>query len=328
MNRSEPGGTGSGRQERRPAGVRRGGTERAVANAPVSYGVFELAPTGPPFVAADVLLTDLADAGYDGVDLGPPGYLGDVDAIAENLTAHRLALAGGWISLRFPDAAGFADDLGELDRLLDLFVAAAAAGAPPPKPTLADAGSPIRRANPGRGWDRPEIRLPDADWGAFAARVSIAADHVRRRGLEPTFHHHACTYVEAPVEIERLLELTDIGLCLDTGHLLLGGGDPMRAWDSWRARINHLHVKDCRMDVLQRCVAEGASMESVWSQGVFCALGAGDLDVEAFLGAVCGSDYAGWLVVEQDVIPGPHTTVAAITAEQRHNREVVRRHGF
>jgi inosose dehydratase len=53
-----------------------------------------------------------------------------------------------------------------------------------------------------------------------------ALELARSRGLEPSFHHHAGSYVEAPWEIERLLELTDVGLLLDTGHLAVGGGDP------------------------------------------------------------------------------------------------------
>ncbi len=299
-----------------------------VANAPVSFGVFELAAEGPPFIDGEALLAALAAAGYDGVDLGPPGYLGGATDIRGRLARHGLGLAGGWVELRFRDPGGFAADLAELDAALDVFVAAGRDGFPPPRPTLADAGSPVRQANPGRGADRPEIRLPDDEWPVFAARVRTAVTHVRARGLDPTFHHHACTYVEAPIEIERLLELTDVGLCLDSGHLLLGGGDPIAAWRAWRPRINHLHLKDCHLEVLRASVALGLPMREVWSRGVFCALGAGDLDVSRLLADIAGSDYQGWLVVEQDVIPSPATRVADIVAEQARNRAVLRRHGI
>ena len=304
------------------------GASIRVANAPVTFGVFELAGDGPPFIGADDLLAALASSGYDGVDLGPPGYLGTTATLAATLARHGLGLAGGWVDLRFSEPLGFGADLAGLDHALDLFEAAVRPGYPPPRPTLADAGSAVRQANPGRGADLPAIRLADAAWPAFAERVQTAAERVRGRGLEPTFHHHACTYVEAPVEIERLLELTDVGLCLDSGHLLLGGGDPLSAWRDWRPRINQLHLKDCHLGVLRRCVAEGRPMREVWSRGVFCELGAGDLDVATLLTEVAASDYRGWLVVEQDVIPGPAVRVDDLVREQARNRQVLRRHGI
>ena len=299
-----------------------------VANAPVTFGIFELAAAGPPFIDGDDLMGQLAAAGYEGVDLGPPGYLGGVSEIGARLLAHGLGLAGGWVALRFTDPAGFSQDLGALESALDVFLAGTRDGYPAPRPTLADAGSALRQANPGRGADLPEIRVADADWPGFAGRVQTAVDRVRARGLEPTFHHHACTYVEAPVEIERLLDLTDVGLCLDTGHLLLGGGDPLDAWHRWRSRINHLHLKDCHLDVLRDCIREGAPMREVWSRGVFCALGEGDLDLDGLLAAITGSAYHGWLVVEQDLIPGASTRPGDLVAEQTRNREVLRRHGI
>ncbi|MGH9066390.1 MAG: sugar phosphate isomerase/epimerase family protein [Acidimicrobiales bacterium] len=314
-----------------------------MANAPVSWGVFELTTDLEPFVGPDDLLAAVAGAGYEGVDLGPAGYLGRGEELGRRLAGHGLGLAGGWIEMRFSDRDGFEADLAGLSEALDLFEAATAggaggkagvgkAGAGPggrwwPKPTLADAGSAGRKANPGRGAEMAELGLSDRQWAELADRVELAAGRVRARGFEPTFHHHAGTYVEAPQEIERLLDLTDVGLCLDSGHILLGGGDPMAALSDWGERINHLHVKDCRLEVLRQCLAEGAGMAEVWSRGVFCGLGAGDLDLDGFLGQVLAGGYQGWLVVEQDVIPGPGIVPAAVAAEQARNRAVLRGHG-
>jgi inosose dehydratase len=301
-----------------------------IANAPVSYGVFEMTVrTLANLPGPDALLDAVAAAGYHGVDLGPLGFLGEGAALRDRLCDRGLDLAGGWVAMRFADPIGFEEDLATLDRALATFVAVAAADpAWHPKPTLADAGSPGRVANPGRGKDLPEIGLDDAGWRRLASGVTRAAERCRATGLEPTFHHHACTYVEAPHEIERLLELTDVGLCLDTGHLLLGGGDPVRALRDWVGRINHVHLKDVCLAVLERVIAEQAGMEAVWSRGAFRELGTGDLDVDAFLTALRTVGYAGWLVVEQDRIPGPGETIAEAAAAQARNRAFLAARGL
>jgi len=299
-----------------------------VANAPVSFGIFELTESAGDLPEADDVAGAVAAAGYDGIDLGPVGYLGS-DDIAGRLRRHGLSLAGGWVALRFPDPNGFEKDLAELDQALEVFTAAVEVDPDnPPKPTLADAGSQARRDNPGRGTDLPELGLDDDGWRTLARNVSRAADACRARGLEPTFHHHACTYVEAPHEIERLLEETDIGLCLDSGHLVLGGGDPLDALKSWAGRINHIHVKDCRLEVLRRVVEAGEGMEAVWERGAFCELGTGDVDVDGFLAGVAGLGYEGWIVVEQDTIPSADVSFEDIALAQARNREFLRPRGF
>ncbi|NHB85192.1 TIM barrel protein [Tessaracoccus sp. HDW20] len=94
------------------------------------------------------------------------------------------------------------------------------AGGPRPLPTIADAGDDARKARPGGA---PELQLSGAAWDLFVARLERVAAHVRSLGLEPTFHHHAVTYIETPAEIDAFLRDTSMGLTFDTGHLLLGG---------------------------------------------------------------------------------------------------------
>jgi inosose dehydratase len=302
-----------------------------VANAPVSYGVFEMTiDTVPGLPKPTQLLELVAGAGYEGVDLGPLGFFGERADLRRRLEEHGLSLAGGWVALRLTEPDGLKEDLAMLDRALDSFEAAAEGVEPRwrPKPTLADAGSDARRANPGRGKDLPEIGLDEAGWRRLADGVQQAAERCRARGLEPTFHHHACTHVEAPHEIERFLELTDVGLCLDTGHLLLGGGDPVQAIRDWGDRVNHVHVKDARLDVLNQVIAERAGMLEVWKRGAFCALGTGDVDIEGFLAALQARGYEGWLVVEQDRIPAPGESVDAAAQDQVRNRAFLRARGI
>ena len=295
-----------------------------VAGAPVSFGVFELAPEdGVDLVLPDELCAVLQRQEYEGVDMGPIGFLGRGQALRDRLAKYGLELAGGWIDLPFSDNAAFSEALGGLDAALDVFSEAAEASPEfLPLPTLACSGSPERRANPGGG---AEHALTSSQWRGFAENVMTAADQVRTRGFEPTFHHHACTYVETPEEIDELLARTDIGLTLDTGHLILGGGEPVAGWQRWGARVNHLHLKDARVEVLRAIIKNKGDMRAVWTGKAFVPLGAGDLDVDTFMRLVTQSGYQGWLVIEQDTIPTVGDDPRLIEADHRTNREGLRK---
>jgi inosose dehydratase len=295
-----------------------------IANAPLSYGAFEVTVGVYPNVpGAEELLAEMARAGYAGTELGPPGYLGEGLELRERLERHGLGMAGGFVPIHFSEPDRWEEDFRGLDRTLELFAAAGDAGA---RPVLADAGSPERVANPGRGKDMREIGLDDAGWRRLAEGVKRAEERSRERGFEPTFHHHGATYVEAPWEIERLMELTDVGVLLDTGHLLLGGGDPIAALREWGPRVNHVHAKDVRLGVLEDVVAERADMLEAWARGVFCPLGEGDVDLPAFFRALGDSGYEGWVVVEQDRIPREDEPLSESAADQAHNRTWLREH--
>jgi inosose dehydratase len=295
-----------------------------VANAPCSFGAFEITVGVLPDVPdPESVLEAIARAGYDGTELGPPGYLGDRETLRERFERHGLALAGGYIPIRFSEPQHWDDDLRALSETLDLF---AAAGGSEAKAVLADAGSKERSRLPGRAVADRSIGLDENGWKRLAEGVARAEDLTRSRGFEPTFHHHTASFVEAPWEIERLLELTEVGLLLDTGHLALGGGEPTEALHAWGARINHVHIKDVRGDVLAGVIEDGADMPEAWRRGVFCELGTGDVDLDSFFGALSRLRYSGWLVVEQDMVPLSPQDVVEATAAQQRNRTWLRDH--
>jgi inosose dehydratase len=270
-----------------------------VANAPVSYGAFEVTLGVLPNVPGpEEVLDAIAAAGYDGTELGPPGYFGDSGVLQERLERRGLALAGAFVPILFGEPT---EDLGDLDATLTLLEAAGGDA----RPVLADAG-PRRQV----------------DWGRFAAGVARAAERARKRGFEPTFHHHMGTAVQTPAEIERLLELTDVGLLLDTGHLRAAGGDPSDGLRGWRDRVDHVHVKDVRLEVLRRA----AGWDEAWRGGVFCELGEGDVDLAAFFAELEPSGYSGWLVVEQDWVPGPDEDARGQIEAQARNRRWLSEH--
>jgi inosose dehydratase len=262
-----------------------------IGNAPVSFGAWSLeAASAPGVPGAERILEAIAGAGYEGTELGPPGLLGDERTLRGRLEEHGLELAGGYVPVPF--GAGREAELAPLDATLDLFDAVGGS----PRPILADDGAPTGSL------DHDDVHR--------------AVEHARERGYEPTFHHHMGTRVETPDDIERLLEAVDVPLLLDTGHLLAAGGDPVAGWGAWRERIDYLHVKDVDLDRLRAA----PTWAEAWRANPFCELGTGGVDLEGFVAALDG--YAGWLVVEQDWVPGPggRDGEAQVEAQRRNRR--------
>jgi inosose dehydratase len=254
-----------------------------VANAPVSYGAFELTVGVLPNVPGpDDVLAAIAEAGYEGTELGPLGYLGVGAELRDRLAARGLALAGAFVELRFGDGdyTPLKDTLG----VLDGFDA---------KAVLCDRGP----------------RDGDVDLDGVRAATELA----RTRGFTPVFHHHMGTRVQTAAEIERLLVATDVALLLDTGHALAAGYDPIEALRRWRDRIRHVHVKDVRLEVLR----SAADWSEAWRNGLFCELGAGDADLVGFVSELVDGRYGDWVVVEQDRLPGDPADAARAQARNR-----------
>jgi inosose dehydratase len=303
-----------------------------VANAPVSYGAFELTVgIDPEAPDAPTVLDLVAEAGYVGIDAGPVGFLGRGEELTERLAARNLAICGGYIELPFHEPQRMEPALAELDALLEVFDAALPVNRsldlPAPKPTLAALGTERKHALPGQAVRDPGIGLGAEEWKRLADSLEATVARCRERGYEPTLHNETGTSVEAPWEIERALELTTVDLCLDTGHLLLGGGDPVESLRAWHGRVNHLHAKSARLDVMRGIVADQGPTEEIWRREAFCPLGEGDLDGDGLLTLVWQLGWSGWIVVEQDTLPGPGRLERA-QRDQRTNRQYLRDRGL
>lgn len=302
-----------------------GSPEIAVANAPVSYGAFEVTVGIDPNAPIDVHVLDkVAAAGYAGIDLGPVGYLGRGSLLRDRLASRGLGLAGAYIELPYADAERLSESMPVLAELLDaLDEAGTIDGAPPARPTLADAGSEARRARPGGG-----NGMDAAAWQRFGEGLNEVVRRCRDRGHEPTFHFETGTHVAMPAEIERVLDISDVGLCMDTGHFLLAGGDPVSAIRDWASRINHVHLKDASRSVMAGIIHDEAPASAIWDRAAFPALGRGDLDADGVIAALQHTGYAGWLVVEQDTLPRSRAEFDRAAADQRANREFLARRGL
>jgi len=299
-----------------------------VANAPISYGAFELTVGVDPNVPdGEAILDEVRDAGYAGIDLGPVGYLGDGPVLAERLARRQLGLAGAYLEFPFTDHDALPALYPELDAMLDTFDAVrAVVPGPAPHPTIADSGSERRRNNPGRSHLDPSWGLDDDGWDRMRVGLASVVERCRARGYEPTFHLETGTYVEAPWEVQRVLDISDVGLCLDTGHFFVGGGDPVVAIHEWSDRINHVHVKDALQSVIDGIVADHVPAINIWTREAFPAFGDGDANVAGVLAALKDVDYEGWLVVEQDIFPQTSERFAQAIDDQKKNRRFLADH--
>ena len=157
--------------------------------------------------------------------------------------------------------------------------------------------------------------LPEHAWSTFAAGAEHIARAVRNEtGLRTVFHPHCGGYVETPDEIDALMSRTDpalLGMVLDTGHIIYGGGDPVQVFEAHADRVWHVHFKDCDLRVAEAARAKGLGyLDAVHAQ-LFCELGEGAADLAAVTAALRSSGYNGWIVVEQDVFPGYGTPKAS-----------------
>jgi inosose dehydratase len=259
------------------------------------------------------MLAALATASYAGSELGPPGLFGTPDEAAQAFTEAGLSAIGAYVPLHLAmDDDTFEADLARMTLTCDELAATGATLA-----ILADEGSPELLLNPART-DR-RLALDETKWRLAAQRLAQAVDLARSRGLAASFHPHISTYVESVWEVERLLDSTDVTLTLDIGHMALSGADPVQCARDWSSRIDHIHIKDARIDVLERAKSERRKDFDGWWADVCVPLGTGDVDIDGVLGALVGQGYDGWLVVEQDRAPTSAEQLPSVAAEQAAN---------
>ena len=180
-------------------------------------------------------------------------------------------------------------------------------------------GDPHRDRWAGRAAARQTPRLTRGGWQRLAAVVDGIAQQAHALGHRVAFHAHAGTHVETPTELETLLAMTDpdlVGVCLDTGHHIVGGGDPVAVLDGHGRRVTHVHLKDVAAPVLAALRSGGLDgLGHAVDQRIFCPLGAGVLDLPATLAALRSAGYQGWLMLEQDSSWDP--PAVAVAASQR-----------
>jgi inosose dehydratase len=302
-----------------------------VASAPVSFGVDEIIVDDAWVPGPDEMLDWMVDIGYQGTELGPPGYLGDAEQVRQRLASRGLELVGAFLPQHLSRAEKAEADRAWLRDSLRLIRDGSPEGSHPLAILCDGFDEPERLAFSGRIGEHPEAWLPAARFETLVANLHRAAELCRTEGFEVVLHPHAGTYVETADEIARVMDRLDpalLGLCLDTGHFRFGGADPTRAVHDYHELIRHVHLKDCTTKVMDDVKAEGKGLEEALSRGVFTELGRGDSGIDTVIGALRAHDYRGWLVVEQDQVLRETDTPGSVVAVQRRNREYLRRFGI
>ncbi len=264
------------------------------ANAPVSWGIMEVEGWGPQLSYTD-FLDELVSAGYRGTELGPYGFMSTApDELGRELERRDVSLLSAFVPLRLKEEGLDLQPAREVGLLLGALDATHL--------VVADALWDEREAVSGRV-EESGVALSDDDWKRVAANIAEVGDVAAEFGLRCVFHHHAGTYIETPAEVERLLDATPIGLCLDTGHYVYGGGDPVEAVRSFGKRVEYLHFKDTDPERLAEARRTRLGFLDGVRTGVFCELGRGCVRFSELLAELEKINYDGWAIVEQDVDP-------------------------
>lgn len=293
-----------------------------VANAPCSWGVIENIE-GERYDYVRVL-DEIKTSGYAGTELGDWGFMPtDPARLRDELAQRGLALLASWVSVYLHDADRHQESVDDCVRTAKLL---AAVGGETCTIVLGNDpySDPVRTRNAGR--ITPEMSLDQAGWQDFAR----GADAVARRvldetGLRTVFHHHIGTWVETPAETARLMAMTDsdaLGLVFDTGHWAFGGGDPLADIEAVADRIWLVHFKDHAPDIAAQSRQYGWDGPASVGHGIFPELGRGDVDFPGVLRKLDAIGYDGWIVVEQDVLPGLGSPLESATRNRDYLRQI------
>ena len=264
-----------------------GSLSSRIASAPISWGVCEVPDWGFQLTPERVL-GEMRSLGIVATEFGPDGFLpSDPTAKVQALAKAHLKAVGGFVPVVLHDATY--DPVPDIETELVSFLAAGATRLV----LSADTGA--------EGYDeRPT--LSDAEWATLVANLDRLEQTAAAQGIVASIHPHVGTMVESKDDVERVLQGSHIGLCLDTGHLLIGGTDPVELASTHASRVTHVHLKDVRRDLVERVQSKDLSYTDAVRRGMYTPLGAGDIDIATIVKSLETAGYVGYYVLEQDTI--------------------------
>jgi len=258
-----------------------------IAGAPISWGVCEVPGWGYQLTPERVL-SEMRDTGLSATETGPAGFLpADPESLTTMLDSNELSCVGSLAPVVLHDSMHdpLPDIAGPLDALTasraEVLVLAAATGAD---------GYDSRRS------------LDEAQWSTLLKNLDRLSAAAAERGLIAVLHPHVGTMVETRDEVRRVLDGSGVQLCLDTGHLLIGGTDPLQLAREAPGRIAHAHLKDVDATIAARVQAGELSYTDAVRAGIYTPLGTGDIDIVGIVTTLRADGFDGWFVMEQDTI--------------------------
>lgn len=274
-------------------------TRYQIANAPCSWGVdFADRPQNPDWRR---VMDEAAAAGYGALDLGPVGYFPtDPSRLKEELASRGLRLSAGGLFDPLTDPAHFPAVIEKTRRTCEILRVLDA-----PRLVIIDCVSKERGRTAGQSDAAP--RLDRGTWKATMERIGEIARIARDDyGVSSSLHAHAGCYIEFEDEVDRAMDDLPpglVGLCVDTGHSAYAGMDPVALIRRYDSRVRHVHFKDIDPAVRRECLADRTDFFGAVARQIFCPLGDGMVDFPAVREALADINYAGLVVVEQDVDP-------------------------
>jgi inosose dehydratase len=269
--------------------ARRYGTtalDERIGAGPISWGVCEV-PGWGTMLPADRVLEEMASLGIRATELGAPGFLPhDAESLIEVLDRHAVRLIGGFVPLVLHDADLREATLRSAAETAALF--AAAGGTMFVSTAVAD-----------DDWG-PRIPLSDAQWDHLIGMLADLDELCGDLNLIHVLHPHAGTVVQMRDEVRRVLDRSDVLWCLDTGHLVIGGYDPVEFASDASGRVGHVHLKDVNGDLARQVAGDELSLIDAVRAGLFGPLGQGDAPIAATVELLERDRYHGWYVLEQD----------------------------
>lgn len=260
-----------------------------IAGAPISWGVCEVPGWGYQLTPQRVL-AEMRDVGLAATELGPEGFLpSDPDELTALLDSHGLSCVGTFAPVVLHDAGH--DPLPDIAGPLDALVACGASVLVLAAATGTD------------GYDsRPT--LDDDQWATLLDNLDRLGTAAAANGVLAVLHPHVGTMVETRSDVDRVLAGSQIKLCLDTGHLLIGGTDPLQLARDVPDRIAHAHLKDVDAAIAARVQAGELTYTDAVRDGMYTPLGAGDIDIAGIVTVLRRNGFDGWFVMEQDTVLG------------------------
>ncbi len=296
-----------------------------VASAPVNWGIMEHIEFPAEYPYARVL-DEIAAAGYSGTELGPYGFLpADPAKLRSELARRSLTLCSAFIDVELGNHAAHSAGIADVTRSAHLISETGAQLL-----ILSDKITPVRNATAGRRTDANQVSWTDAEWDAASEGIGKIVALCKGLGLRVAFHHHVGSHVETPEEIDRLFSLfpaSELGLCLDTGHYVYGGGDVVAFLEKEVGRVWCVHLKDLDEAKAAEARRGRLNFHAAVRHGIFAPLGKGSIDFSRVLGLLDKGKFEGWVVVEADVLKGGVGANSPLS-NAKAGREYLRRLGL